>query len=72
MQGVLERGTGGNAKAKDIVICGKTGTVENYYRGNRKIILSAFAPRDNPKIKVMCVVENSGRFVVHMLTPLLV
>ena len=65
MQGVLEKGTGGNAKVKDIVICGKTGTVENYYRGVKQenhSFFCAFAPRDNPKIAIMCVVENSGRF----------
>jgi penicillin-binding protein 2 len=65
MQGVLERGTGGRAKVKDIVICGKTGTVENYYRGIKQenhSFFCAFAPRDNPKIAIMCVVENSGRF----------
>ena len=65
MQGVLERGTGGNAKVKGITICGKTGTVENYYRGVKQenhSFFCAFAPRENPKIAIMCVVENSGRF----------
>jgi penicillin-binding protein 2 len=65
MQGVLDRGTGANARVKDIVICGKTGTVENYYRGVKQenhSFFCAFAPRDNPKIAIMCVVENSGRF----------
>lgn len=65
MQGVVERGTGVGAKVKDIVICGKTGTVENYYRGVKQqnhSFFCGFAPRDNPKIAIMCVVENSGRF----------
>ena len=65
MQGVLEKGTGGNAKVKGITICGKTGTVENYYRGLKQenhSFFCAFAPRENPKIAIMCVVENSGRF----------
>ena len=65
MQGVLEKGTGGNAKVKGITICGKTGTVENYYRGVKQenhSFFCAFAPRENPKIAIMCVVENSGRF----------
>lgn len=65
MQGVVDRGTGTNAKVKDIVICGKTGTVENYYRGVKQpnhAFFCGFAPRDNPKIAIMCVVENSGRF----------
>lgn len=65
MQGVVERGTGVGAKVKDIVICGKTGTVENYFRGVKQqnhSFFCGFAPRDNPKIAIMCVVENSGRF----------
>jgi penicillin-binding protein 2 len=65
MQGVVERGTGINAKVKDIVVCGKTGTVENYFRGVKQpnhAFFAGFAPRDNPKIAIMCVVENSGRF----------
>jgi penicillin-binding protein 2 len=66
MQGVVERGTGAGAKVPGIIICGKTGTVENYYRGVIKLknhsFFAAFAPRDNPKIALMCVVENSGRF----------
>jgi penicillin-binding protein 2 len=65
MQGVLERGTGGKGKVKGINICGKTGTVENYFRGKKQenhSFFCAFAPRENPKIAIMCVVENSGRF----------
>jgi penicillin-binding protein 2 len=65
MQGVVERGTGGGAKVPGITICGKTGTVENYYRGVKQpnhAFFCAFAPRENPKIAIMCVVENSGRF----------
>jgi penicillin-binding protein 2 len=65
MQGVVERGTGGGARVKDIVICGKTGTVENYDHGVKQpnhSFFCAFAPRENPKIAIMCVVENSGRF----------
>lgn len=65
MQGVLERGTGGRARVEGITICGKTGTVENYYRGVKQenhSFFCAFAPRENPRIAIMCVVENSGRF----------
>lgn len=65
MQGVVDRGTGQNAKVAGIAICGKTGTVENYYRGVKQpnhAFFAAFAPRENPKIAIMCVVENSGRF----------
>ncbi len=65
MQGVMDGGTGRGAKVPGIVVCGKTGTVENYYRGVKQpnhSFFCAFAPRDNPKIAIMCVVENSGRF----------
>ena len=65
MQGVVERGTGAGAKVKDIIICGKTGTVENYYRGVKQpnhSFFCGFAPREHPKIAIMCVVENSGHF----------
>ncbi len=65
MQGVVDRGTGVGAKVPDIVICGKTGTVENYFHGVKQqnhSFFCGFAPRDNPKIAIMCVVENSGRF----------
>lgn len=65
MQNVVDNGTGVGAKVKDIVICGKTGTVENYYRGVKQqnhSFFCGFAPRDNPRIAIMCVVENSGGF----------
>ncbi len=65
MQGVVERGTGIGAKVEGIIICGKTGTVENYFHGVKQqnhSFFCGFAPRDNPKIAIMCVVENSGRF----------
>ena len=67
MQGVVDNGTGRNAMVKDVVVCGKTGTVENYAPGGiikrpNHAFFCAFAPRHNPKIAIMCVVENSGRF----------
>ncbi len=64
MEGVVERGTGQRAKIKGITMCGKTGTVENYIRGVKQknhSFFCAFAPRENPKIAIMCVVENSGQ-----------
>jgi penicillin-binding protein 2 len=65
MQGVMDRGTGAAAKVPGIIVCGKTGTVENYYKGVKQkdhAFFAAFAPRENPQIAIMCVVENSGRF----------
>ena len=64
MQGVVERGTGRRARIPGIVFCGKTGTVQNYYHGveqKNHSFFAAFAPRENPKIAIMCVVENSGQ-----------
>jgi penicillin-binding protein 2 len=65
MQQVVDGGTGAGARVPGVAICGKTGTVENYYRGVKQpnhAFFCGFAPRDNPKIAIMCVVENSGRF----------
>jgi len=69
MQGVMERGTGRGAQVPGITVCGKTGTVENYAVIKGELVkqpnhsfFAAFAPRENPKIAIMCVVENSGRF----------
>lgn len=61
----MESGTGRGSKVEGITVCGKTGTVENYYRGVKQpnhSFFAAFAPRENPKIAIMCVVENSGRY----------
>ena len=67
MQGVIEYGTARGAKIRGIEVCGKTGTVENYTKLNGKRIklknhsvFVAFAPKDNPKIAVAVIVENSG------------
>lgn len=69
MQGVMESGTGRGSKVPGIVICGKTGTVENYANIKGQLVkqpnhsfFCAFAPRENPRIAIMCVVENSGRY----------
>lgn len=65
MQGVVDHGTGMNARVPGINICGKTGTVENYIgivKQPNHAFFCGFAPRENPKIAIMCVVENSGRF----------
>jgi penicillin-binding protein 2 len=65
MQGVVDRGTGLGAKVEGINICGKTGTVENYIGSVKQpnhTFFCGFAPRENPKIAIMCVVENSGKF----------
>ena len=67
MYEVFKTGTGKWSQVKEIDICGKTGTSENYtvVSGKRikledHSILVAFAPKDNPKIAIAIFVENGG------------
>lgn len=65
MDAVVQGGTGTARRVKinGIVMCGKTGTVENYFRGKKQVnhaFFAAFAPRKNPKIAIACIVENAG------------
>ncbi len=60
MEKVLKPGGTAYASAiKDITICGKTGTAQNPHGKDHAVFL-AFAPKDNPKIAIACVVENCG------------
>ncbi|WP_223548787.1 penicillin-binding protein 2 [Aestuariivivens sp. NBU2969] len=65
MHQVYKNGTAKWLQVKDIDICGKTGTVENFTRidGERKqltdhSIFVAFAPKENPKIAIAVFIEN--------------
>jgi penicillin-binding protein 2 len=58
MYGVVEGGTARNVRMDSIQVCGKTGTVQN--AGKNHSVFIAFAPKDNPKIAIAAVVENSG------------
>lgn len=61
MQRVVESGTGQyRAHLKDIVVCGKTGSVQNEPRPDHSVFI-AFAPKENPKIAVSVYVEFSGQ-----------
>lgn len=61
MANVVESGTGQyRAKLKDIVVCGKTGTVQNDPLPDHSVFI-AFAPKDNPKIAVSVYVEDAGQ-----------
>jgi penicillin-binding protein 2 len=56
-------GTARRVRIEGVVMCGKTGTVENYYRGKKQrdhSFFAAFAPRKNPTIAIACIVENGG------------
>jgi penicillin-binding protein 2 len=59
MHQVVEAGTATNAKLDSVAVCGKTGTAQNPHGKNHSIFI-AFAPKDNPKIAISVVVENSG------------
>lgn len=61
MQRVVESGTGQfRAKLKDVIVCGKTGTVQNEPLPDHSVFI-AFAPKDNPKIAVAAYVEYGGQ-----------
>lgn len=61
MERVVEAGTGQfRAKLKDVIVCGKTGTVQNEPRPDHSVFI-AFAPKVNPKIAVSVYVEYSGQ-----------
>lgn len=56
-------GTARSVRIEGVVMCGKTGTVENNFRGKKQkdhSFFAAFAPRENPKIAIACIVENAG------------
>ncbi len=61
MQKVVEEGTGLRARLADVMVCGKTGTVENAPPLFDHSVFIAFAPRDNPKIAVSVYVEDAGQ-----------
>ena len=52
-------GTGKMARLNDILVCGKTGTVQNPH-GEDHSVFFAFAPMHKPKIAVAVFVENAG------------
>ncbi len=67
MQDVYETGTAKHVQLKNIELCGKTGTVQNYIRKNGiryelpdHSIFVAFAPKEDPKIALAIFVENGG------------
>lgn len=61
MQQVVEAGTAQyRAKLDNIVVCGKTGTVQNDPLPAHSVFI-AFAPRENPKIALSIYVEDAGQ-----------
>jgi penicillin-binding protein 2 len=61
MENVVKEGTASyRGQLKDIVVCGKTGTVQNEPRPTHSVFI-AFAPKENPKIAIAVYVEYSGQ-----------
>jgi len=52
-------GTAVLSRIPDILMCGKTGTVQNPHGKNHSVFIG-FAPRDNPQIAIAVIVENAG------------
>ncbi|RZK40780.1 MAG: penicillin-binding protein 2 [Pedobacter sp.] len=52
-------GTAIESRLPNILMCGKTGTVQNN-RGKNHSVFIGFAPRDNPKIAIAVIIENAG------------
>ncbi|MFN3403399.1 MAG: penicillin-binding protein 2 [Cytophagaceae bacterium] len=59
MEAVVQAGTAGWTKIKDINICGKTGTAQNPHGEDHSVFI-AFAPKEDPKIAIAVFVENAG------------
>jgi penicillin-binding protein 2 len=54
-------GTARRGALDSVAVCGKTGTVQNPHGRDHSIFI-AFAPKDDPKIAIAVVVENSGDY----------
>ena len=52
-------GTATESRIPGIIMCGKTGTVQNNHGKNHSVFIG-FAPRENPKIAIAVIVENGG------------
>jgi len=52
-------GTAKESQIPNIVMCGKTGTVQNPHGKNHSVFIG-FAPMDKPKIAIAVIVENGG------------
>jgi len=52
-------GTAKQSQINNILMCGKTGTVQNPHGKNHSVFIG-FAPMDNPKIAIAVIVENGG------------
>lgn len=65
MHKVVEKGTARIARIRNIEVCGKTGTAENFTKIDGEVtqltdhsIFIAFAPKEDPKIAIAVFIEN--------------
>jgi penicillin-binding protein 2 len=61
-------GTGSRAQVPGVVVCGKTGTVQNSGGKEDHSGFFAFAPKERPRIAIVAYVENSGAGGVYAAT----
>ena len=59
MEEVVNSGSARRAYSKDLLLCGKTSTVENPFGYDHSGFIG-FAPKSNPKIAIAAYIENSG------------
>ncbi|MCH8329834.1 MAG: penicillin-binding protein 2 [Bacteroidetes bacterium] len=59
MEASTRAGSSRSASIDGVTVCGKTGTSENPH-GKDHSFFMGFAPKEDPKIAVMVIVENSG------------
>lgn len=59
MRRVMTRGTGRRYEVPELMMCGKTGTVQNPHGADHALFIG-FAPMDEPEIAIAVVVENAG------------
>ena len=59
MEEVVNSGSARRAYSKDLILCGKTSTVENPFGYDHSGFIG-FAPKSNPKIAIAAYIENSG------------
>lgn len=60
MLGVVNEGTGRDAKVSGVKVAGKTGTADHAESGLPHSWFIGFAPYDNPKYAIAVIVEDSG------------
>lgn len=60
MEGVVAKGTGSNARIRDIRVAGKTGTAQTQPGTPPHAWFVGIAPVESPKVAVAVVIENGG------------